>query len=459
MKRLILFGTISVALVLGACTRKVGGPQSAQSDAELLHDAVHQLTSVIIYDIFSPPQASRAYAYASIAAYEALRQGDTTYHTLAGQLNGLKSIPAPPAGAKLSLALAGTHAFMSVGRSLTFSRARMDSLRQAMDARFEARLPSDVYTQSIAYGETVAAHVMAWAGADRFKESRGFPKFSVSMNPARWVPTPPAYMDAIEPHWGELRPFTLDSGSQFRPEPPLPFDTTKGSPFMREVLEVYDVKGALTEEQRTITAFWDCNPYVMHVQGHTMFATKKVTPGGHWMGIVATAARKANLDPLRAAEAYARTAIALADGFISSWDEKYRSAVIRPETVINRYVDEKWEPLLQTPPFPEYSSGHSVISNAAAAVLTDVFGDGFAFTDSTEMAYGIPPRSFPSFVDAAAEAAMSRLYGGIHYRRAIEQGSAQGKRLGAYIVQRVRTRGAPVMASLDRTAVRLSDAR
>jgi hypothetical protein len=207
------------------------------------------------------------------------------------------------------------------------------------------------------------------------------------------------------------------------------------------VREVYETGKHLTPEQKAIAAFWDCNPYVMHVQGHSMFATKKITPGGHWMGIAGIAAHKANADIVKSAETYARMSIALADGFISSWDEKYRTNVIRPETVINTYVDEAWLPLLQTPPFPEYTSGHSVISNAAAEVLTDQFGDGFSFKDTSEVDYGLPPRTFASFRKAAEEAAISRLYGGIHYRQAIEQGSIEGRKVGQLVVQRVRTRG------------------
>lgn len=448
---LLLGATIATIVPAAACSRQTSTPRPTLSDADQLHDAAYQLSNVIVYDIFSPPQASRVYAYASIAAYEALRHGDTTYRSLAGQVHHLPPVPAPPAGAQLSLPLAGVHAFMTVGQALTFSRERMDSLRAAMDARYEARLPEDVYLRSIAYGDTVAQHILAWAGTDGYKQSRGYPKFSVSQRPGRWIPTPPAYMDAIEPSWAMIRPFVMDSASQFRPAPPLPFDSTPASPFMREAREVYEIKATLTDEQKEILAFWDCNPYVMHVQGHTMYATKKITPGGHWMGIVATAARKAEADPVRAADAYARTAIALADGFISSWDEKYRSALVRPETVINKYIDEKWEPMLQTPPFPEYTSGHSVISTAAAVVLTDVFGDGFAFTDSTELEYGLPIRSFPSFNNAAAEAAISRLYGGIHYRRAIEEGVRQGRRVGALVVERLRTRGtSPVLATAAR---------
>ncbi|MBA3405627.1 MAG: vanadium-dependent haloperoxidase, partial [Gemmatimonadaceae bacterium] len=286
----------------------------------------------------------------------------------------------------------------------------------------------------------VAAHVLAWASKDQFPETRGYPKFTVTSEAGQWVPTPPAYIDAIEPHWGKLRPFVMDSSSQFRPKPPHPYDTAQTSAFFRQVKEVFEVGRQLNDEQREIAAFWDCNPYVMNVRGHAMFATKKITPGGHWMGIVGIAARKSDADIMKSAEAYARTAIALADGFISSWDEKYRSNLVRPETVINTLLDEAWQPLLQTPPFPEYTSGHSVISAAAAAVLTDQFGDNFAFADSTEISYGLPIRSFTSFNKAAAEAAISRLYAGIHYRMAIEEGLIQGGKVGANVVRRIRTR-------------------
>src|SRR6266516_4482472 len=232
-------------------------------------------------------------------------------------------------------------------------------------------------------------------------------------------------MDAVEPYWNRIRPFVLDSAAQFRPQAPYRFDLKPGSQFYKEAREVYDVGRNLSDEQKAIAAFWDCNTSVMH-----------------WMGIVAIAARQAHADFMRSAEAYARTAIALNEGFIAVWDEKYRSNVIRPETVINAYIDERWEPLLQTPPFPEYTSGHSGISTAASIVLTDEFGDNFGFTDDVEKAYGLPARTFASFKQAAAEAAISRLYGGIHYRHAIEQGQVQGRYVGDLVVQRIRTKTA-----------------
>ena len=440
-RSLILLALGATISLQSGCAGAEGAYRKHAADPALLHDAMHQLTGTIVYDIFSPPQASRAYTYASVAAYEALRHDYPVYRTMAGQLNGLAPVPAPDPDAEYYLPLSGIHAFMTVGRALTFSQARMDSIRAAMHARIRRMgIPAAVFERSVAYGDQVAQHILAWASADHFKETRGYPKYTVTSEAGRWTPTPPAYMDAVEPNWARLRPFVLDSSSQFRPRPPHAFDMADESPFALEVKEVFETGRRLTEEQRAIAAFWDCNPYVMHVRGHAMFATKKITPGGHWMSIVAIAARKTDADIMQSAEAYARTAIALADGFISSWEEKYRSNLLRPETVINAYLDEAWQPLLQTPPFPEYTSGHSVISTAAAAVLTDQFGPEFAFEDDSETDYGLPARSFASFEEAAAEAAISRLYGGIHYRMAIEEGIRQGRNVGELVVRRIRTR-------------------
>ncbi|MEP6730884.1 MAG: vanadium-dependent haloperoxidase [bacterium] len=441
MKRVPILLIATISLSLGCAVMSRDAHPSKAQEAEPLHLAMHQLTSVMVYDIMSPPQSSRAYAYASVAAYETLRQGHPEYGSLAGQLHGLTPVPAPEKNVAYSFPLAGVHALMTVGRGLTFSRPRMDSLRTAMDARFRnSGIPADVYDRSIAYGDTVAKHILAWASKDKFGPTRGYAKYTVISQPGRWMPTPPAYMDAIEPHWAELRPFVLDSASQLRPPPPPAYDMKEGSVFLANAKEVWETGKHLTEEQRAIASFWDCNPYVMHVQGHAMFATKKISPGGHWMGIVAIASRKADADIMQSSEAYARTSIALADGFISTWDEKFRSNLVRPETVINGSLDEAWQPVLQTPPFPEYPSGHSVVSNAAATVLSKLFGSPFAFSDSSEVEYGLPVRSFPSFEAAAAEAAISRLYGGIHFRPAIENGAVEGKQVGQMVNDRVHTR-------------------
>ena len=448
LRRFLLLGVTALSVFGGSSCQSNphASPETLNSPAPL-HEAMQQLTSTMVYDIFSPPQASRVYSYASIAAYEIYRQGDTTWRSLAGQVRNMPPVPAPDRSKEYSWSLAGLRAFLTVSHQLTFSRERMDSVRTAMSERYAAELPNEVYERSIAYGDSIAKHVLAWAGTDKFKESRGLPKYSITREIGRWRPTPPAYMDAVEPNWSTLIPFTMDSSSQFRPAPAIPFDTAKGSAFYAQLAEVYEKGKSLSEEERAIASFWDCNPYTMNVQGHTMFATKKISPGGHWMGIAGQASRQANASLLQTADAYTRTALALADGFIAAWEEKFRSGVIRPETVINTFVDEQWTPLLQTPPFPEYPSGHSVISTAAAEVLTNIYGANFAFADSVEVPYGLPVRSFKSFEEAANEAAISRLYGGIHYRQAIVEGQNQGREVGRNLVARVVTKpGATVAA-------------
>lgn len=442
-KRLIFLSAILLSMSFAglncSTSPEVYGPASYNPD--FMRRSLHRLSEVIVYDIFSPPVASRVYAYPSVAAYEALLPAHPEYVSLSGQLHGLTPAPQPEAGVEYCLPLSAVHAFLTVGKTLVFSEDSIAQFEAQIQREFRAiGVPSDVRERSLAYGEAVATHILAWANGDNYKQTRTFPRYTVTGVADRWKPTPPAYMDAIEPHWNRIRPFVIDSATQFVPEPPTAFDLKEGSAFYKEVMEVYDVGKGLTDDQTAIAQFWDCNPFVMHTQGHVMYATKKITPGGHWMGIAMIASRQADADMMKTAETYALTAITLVDGFISCWDEKYRSNLIRPETVINEHIDENWAPLLQTPPFPEYTSGHSVISTAAATMLTDIYGENFAFLDTTEMAYGLPPRQFDSFLKASGEAAISRLYGGIHYMPAITNGVAQGRKVGNFIVDHIQTR-------------------
>ncbi|MBX2894136.1 MAG: vanadium-dependent haloperoxidase [Cyclobacteriaceae bacterium] len=430
-----------VIFILISCNNISSEYKYKVQQPEFLHRTLKQITDVIVHDIFSPPVASRIYAYSTIAAYEAGIHQDSSYISLAGQLNGLTEVPKPEAGLEYCYPIASMQAMFKVGRTLVFSEDKMDAYyAQLMQEIKEAEVPPDVLHRSIEYGNKVADHVLAWSSKDNYKQSRSFPKYSISNNPATWKPTPPAYMDAVEPHWNKIRTFVIDSAAQFAPPPPTPFSSVKGSDFYKEAYAVYEAGNKLTDEQREIAFFWDCNPFMMNVKGHVMFATKKISPGGHWINITATACRKSNAGVVKSAEAYVRVALSLVDGFISCWDEKYRSLLIRPETYINQYIDENWVPTLQTPPFPEYTSGHSVISAAAADALTGVFGDSFAFTDSTEIEFGLKPRSFTSFKHAADEAAVSRFYGGIHYTPACEVGKVEGAALGAFIRKKIQTK-------------------
>lgn len=427
--------------LLAACSTESGEYKAKASDPEFLHRSMKAITDRIVYDIFSPPVASRIYTYSSIAAYEAIRHEDADFLSLAGQLTDLKPVPLPDSKQEYCFTLAATEAMLKVGRALVFSEDTMDEVYQHTLDDFRATgIPGDVFERSVAYGDQVAAHILAWSAGDTYKQSRSFPKYSIEKSEATWKPTPPAYMDAVEPHWNKIRPFVLDSAQQFKPVPPTPFSAKPGTPFFAEAKEVYDIGRQLSEEQKQIAAFWDCNPFVMNVKGHVMFATKKISPGGHWMNITRVACTQTKANAVASAEAYVRVAVSLVDGFISCWDEKYRSRLVRPETFINQHMDENWVPFLQTPPFPEYTSGHSVISASAAEALSGLFGDQFSFTDSTEVEYGMSVRSFPSFRAAADEASISRVYGGIHYRPAVTVGLQQGRAIGEFIRQRIHTR-------------------
>jgi len=424
-----------------ACSTEATDYKPVVENPEFLHRSVKAITDRIVHDIFSPPVASRIYAYSCIAGYEAIVPSNPKYVSLSGQLNGLEAFPQPEPNLEYCFPLASVQATLQIGRTLIFSESDLDIFYDKIMKEFRASgIPDDVFDRSIEYGKKVAAHVLAWSSKDNYKQSRSFPKYTILEDPGTWKPTPPAYMDAVEPSWSKIRPFAIDSATQFKPKPATPFSFQKKSQFYREALEVYETGKNLTQEQRSIASFWDCNPFVMNVHGHVMFATKKISPGGHWMNITRVTCTQTHADFAASAEAYVRVAVSLVDGFISCWDEKYRSRLIRPETYINQYIDENWVPVLQTPPFPEYTSGHSVISSSAAVALTNLFGENFAFTDSTEIEFGLTARSFKSFIEASEEAAASRMYGGIHYKPAINEGITQGRNIGDWIVKNIRTR-------------------
>ncbi|HTL10517.1 MAG TPA: vanadium-dependent haloperoxidase [Chitinophagaceae bacterium] len=418
------------------------GPLAAQqpawtADATPLHRAEKALTDVMVHDVFSPNVASRAYVYANIAAYEVLAAQNAGYRSLYGQIKSFPKIAPKPAGASHSLA--AVYAFLLVGKKLVFSeQALQDSIVQMLRWYKARHLSASGMQQSLDYGKQVADTVIHWMNADQYRETRRLRRYNFSKQEGKWLPTPPGYMAAVEPYWNKIRPLTLDSASQFQPPLPTAYSKDKQSAFYKEAYEVYQAGLQMTAAQRETANFWDCNPFFLATQGHLNFAAKKISPAGHWISIVGIACRQARKDLTASAAAYTLTSIALFDGFISCWDEKYRSNLIRPETYINANIDESWRPLLQTPPFPEYTSGHSVISTASAVVLTSLLGPSFGFDDNSEIDYGLPARHFNSFEEAANQAAISRLYGGIHYRPAIENGQQQGRKLGEWVLAKIR---------------------
>lgn len=429
----MLLGITICCSIFFSCKEKA---KPLLDDAEILHQNQDQLTQVIIYDVFTPPVASRIYVYASLASYEAIKFSKSNSESIAEKLQGFGKMPQPEKGKQYNYTLAATKAFFTVVRNVkVFSVDSLKRYEESVYGSFKDNLDDSTYQRSVAFGDTVGKAILARAKTDGYAKSRGKPKYLGSDEPGKWKPTPPDYMDGVEWCWNTMKSMTLDSCSQFMPARPPAYSTDTNSVFFKQVKEVYDVVNNLTPEQKIITRYWDDNPFAIEHSGHLMFGNKKITPGGHWMGIAAIAARQSKADAVKTAETYALTSVALYDAFISCWDEKYRSSYIRPVTAINQLITPNWVPLLQTPPFPEYPSGHSSISSAAATVLTKLYGDHFAFHDNSDSAYIGLVRDFTSFREASNEAAVSRFYGGIHFTNSNNVGIEIGKKVGAQVLK------------------------
>jgi hypothetical protein len=307
------------------------------------------------------------------------------------------------------------------------AREAIDAIEQAFTTEFQASVPAWIYARSVAQGQAVAAAVATWAATDGFVTLTNCP-YSLSMGPGLWEPTFPAFAPPLEPCWGQLCPLVLTSSDECAPLPPPAYAEDPASEFFARTLDVYTTSMNLTEEQRTIAHYW------ADLSGTTG------TPPGHWIAIVGQIARNDGLSLMAAAEAYGRVGLAVADAFIGCWQTKYTYNLLRPETYITRFTDPAWVPLLITPGFLPYTSGHATQSGAAATVLADLFGIT-PFTDTLHQDHHLEPllepRSFGSFDEAAAEAAVSRLYAGIHYPFDNQHGLAQGRCVGQVIVDRL----------------------
>ena len=399
----------------------------------------HKLTQVIISDIFSPPVSSRIFAYTNIAAYEALRPGYKNYSSYAGKLNGLNTLPLPDQGKEYCYPVASVIAFTTVAQKLVFDANAVKEMEKEYLKQLESlHIKEELLDSSVAYGRAVGNHIIAWASKDGYLQRNSHPAYIVTKEPGRWQPTPPNYTDAIETNWKTLRPLALDSCSQFKPVAPPAYDTTKSSMFFKEAYEVYNKVKNPNEGDSAIAWYWDDNPNTSVTNGHITYFQQKNSPGGHWIHIACSVAQKEKYDAMKTVSLVSKTAIAMYDAFISCWDAKFTYNYIRPETFINKYIDKDWVPLIQTPPFPEYPSGHSVASSSAAIVLTQMVGDKYMFTDSAEVPHGRPTRSFNSFYEAADQASISRLYGGIHFMTAITNGKDEGRKVGNYVMGKLK---------------------
>jgi len=389
-----------------------------------------------------PPAASRFYMYAILGAYEIVSQNNTNVSPLSKLLKGYFTVRISGDQKKYDYRIAAVYSILETGKRMLPSGFMLQDKQDQFIATLKLlKISSTVIEQSIAVANLISADIVTYAKSDGYGNLSAKLRYTPLKGEGYWYPTPPSYMEAIEPNWKIIRTMVIDSCNQFPPALPTVFSKDSSSTFYGMAKEVYEISKNLTPEQLHIASFWDCNPFVVGTSGHMAIGFKKISPGGHWMNITGIVAKKARLDFDKAVVLHAVVSLTLMDAFISCWDEKYRSNRIRPETYINKYIDLKWQPILQTPPFPEYTSGHSVISTASAEVLSYLLGDHFALTDDSEIIFEIPARTFQSFRQAAAEAAISRLYGGIHFRDAIENGQEEGRVLGINVIEKLKLAG------------------
>jgi hypothetical protein len=438
MKKFLL----GAVLVVSICACKNSNEyKNYLHNPTLFSTTVHELNTVVMGNNFPPMVASRNYAYAAIAAYEVVAAGfPAQYQSLAGQLNGLQKVTSLPVTKETDIELAALLAYIKVGEAVTFPEGSMKLYKDSiLQVARDKGLPASVEKNTTAFADSISMQIIRWSKKDNYLQTRTAERYMVMDVPGRWVPTPPLYASAAEPHWKEIRPMVIDSAGIYQPAPPPAFNISdKNSKYYQEVAAIKNAVDSLTPDQRHMAEFWDDNPFKMNVTGHVMYGSKKFSPPGHWMSVVGIAAKQAKADYNTTVYAVAKTAIALFDGFIQCWYVKYKYNTARPETVINKYIDINWRPYLQTPAFPEYTCGHSTISSAAAEALTSVFGDNFSYTDSTEIEFGIANRSFRSFRHAAEENNWARFYGGLHFHNSCIVSTEIGRKVGTLIVDRLK---------------------
>jgi len=439
---------LSVFFLLISCKPK-GNYKAFTSDPVLYSKTVKEVNDAVLGNNFPPMIASRVYVYSNIAAYETMAAGSDSFQSLAGQIKHLPKINVPDT-ANVDFHFATLLSFCKLGEALTFPAGSMEGyvngLKRAADS---LGMPDEVMKASIAFSDSISSQILKWSKGDNYAYTRSASRYTIIDSPGRWVLTPPMYQQAVEPHWMEIRPMVLDSASECMAVRPPKFDITDHkSPYFTAMMEVKNIGDSLTTEQKHIADFWDDNPFKGNVIGHVTYMTKKFSPPGHWLNIAGIAAEKANASFEETVAAFTDLSIAMFDAFISCWDEKYRSNFVRPETVINKLIDPEWRPYIQTPPFPSYTSGHATVSAASAEVMTAHFGENLSFTDTSLLEFGIANREIKSFREAAKEAALSRLYGGIHYRFDNEAGAAVGRRIGDMVVDRIHMKKRQVTKNL-----------
>lgn len=421
-----------VAVMLGWCVALPAHADDRPTPQKILRDWYYLMNELVRHTAtYSPPVASRSFGYIGVTAFEATVGGSDRLVSLVGQLHGFDAVPAREAGAVydetvvIGAAMSDAIVYFFGNTGPTGQRA-IKAAQTRWRERVVAGVPEDVVARSEAFGKAVAASIHAWSLDDggAVIDNMGFPQeWDLPKGDDKWVPTSPIRQQQLPllPEWGLKRTFATPSGATCATPGNPPYSVEPASQFYKEAMEVYETGKSVTPEQAAIARFWSDDPML------------SMTPPGHWVSIALQVAERADLPLDENVDLLVRMGVGMADAFVGCWNDKFKFNLLRPVTYIKRAIDQKWEPLLITPPFPEYPSGHSTVSGAMDAVLTAFFGDNYAFEDRTGSPDGRNPRTFRSFHEAAEEAGISRLYGGIHFRSAIVDGLAQGRCIGGYV--------------------------
>ncbi len=408
---------------------------------DILSECNLAIQNAVVLDGVTPPVASRRYFYSTVAAYEAVRPFNTELVSTVGQFNDFNQISQIDTSLGICLDLAALRAYTQTALDLVYKEDSILAFQNRKLNFYKKTLSNQIFNQSIAWGDTVSKNILLWASGDTFAQIRGTDLYTTKASDEFWKPTPKEYMQAIEPQWRKVRPSYIKSSHQFFDSLPVPtpYNLGKNPKFNELMREIYETV-IHTDSQKLLTArYWDDNPSSTFHYGHATIKVLKVSPAGHWLSMFSTVAREKKYDLFQSAEGMLRISSVMFDGFIAVWDAKYTYEYIRPVTVIQRHIDSSWLPLIETPSFPEYPSAHSVVSSAAATVLTDMFGE-YSFTDSAEFEFGLGARTFKNFREASDEACMSRIYGGIHFREGMEYGKNLGNAVGHYHNKNLITR-------------------
>ena len=368
------------------------------------------------------PIAARALAYIGLAMYESVAPGLAKYQSIQHQLNGLPTLPKIscgdfyfyPASANAAMADMVHHMF---GNTSTAQNFTIDSLENSFNSLFATIIPKDDLDRSVAFGKSISNTIYTWSVSDGADQAYLNPYPTTYVPPTGiglWVPQTGQL--AQVPYWGNNRTFIKDNATSTQPPPPPVYSTDPSSQLYKEELEVYNESINQDPEHVIIAKYWASLP------GPCVSVS-----------ILSSVLANKNAPLSLAAESYCKVGIAISDALVSCYKTKYVYNQLRPITYIQANFNPTWKSLLATPPFPDYTSAHSVQTGAAARVLADIFGDNTTFTDNSINDLGFAPRTFTKFSDYANEVGLSRIYGGIHVRSSDFIGLAAGNIVGAHV--------------------------